>query len=264
MNETIRFRPAGLDDLESIRRLLSSCDLPSSDIELGAQRFVVACEGAEVVGAIGLEPRGAAALLRSLAVAPSRRGRRLGEALYARAVALATRLRVRDLYLLTTTAEGFFARRGFAAMDRRAAPAEIAATSQFTTTCCASARCMHLSLGREARHLPGDALALEPDVAGARSWAVPLERAMLRYFEVEAGGLFPRHAHEAEQITFVLEGELRFALDGRPEVVVRAGEVIAIPGGLPHAVSGGPGLTRAVDAWSPPPDPEARGSARGG
>lgn len=149
MNEAIRFRPAGAGDLDAIRRLLSRCELPHLDVDLGAQQFVVACDGADVVGSVALERRGAAALLRSLAVAPSHRGRRLGEALYEQAVALATRLRVRDLYLLTTSAEAFFARRAFVPVERRTVPAEVAATSEFTTTCCASARCMHLALAAE-------------------------------------------------------------------------------------------------------------------
>ncbi len=109
----------------------------------------------------------------------------------------------------------------------------------------------------EVRHLTRGSLALEPDVPGARMWAVALERAMLTYFEVEPGCSFPPHRHEAEQITLVLEGELTFHVDGRPPVVVKAGEVIAIPGWVPHATTSGSAPTRAVDAWSPPPETAA-------
>jgi amino-acid N-acetyltransferase len=149
VNEPVRFRPAEAGDLAAVRGLLTRCELPAGDLDLATQRFVLACDGAEIVGSIALEPRGSTALLRSLAVTPSHRGRRLGEALYDRAVALATRLRVGELYLLTTTAERFFARRGFVPVDRAGVPAGIAATSEFATVCCASARCMHLSLARE-------------------------------------------------------------------------------------------------------------------
>jgi quercetin dioxygenase-like cupin family protein len=85
-------------------------------------------------------------------------------------------------------------------------------------------------------------------------WAVALEHAMLSYFEVEPGCSFPPHEHEAEQITLVLEGELVFHIDGRQPIVVKAGDVIAIPAWVPHATSSGATPTRAVDAWSPPPE----------
>lgn len=105
-----------------------------------------------------------------------------------------------------------------------------------------------------ARHYARDELALRPDVPGARFWSVGLEHALLTYFEVDANTSFPRHSHVAEQITHVLEGELVFAIDGLAEaIVVRAGEAIAIPSNLPHAVHTRACSARAVDAWSPVP-----------
>ena len=100
------------------------------------------------------------------------------------------------------------------------------------------------------RFYPKGTLPLRPDVAGASYWAVALQQAMLSYFEVEAGARFPEHAHDSEQITLVLTGSLILHLRDR-EVRVGPGEVIAIPGQVPHGVSAGPDGATAVDAWSP-------------
>ena len=45
-----------------------------------------------------------------------------------------------------------------------------------------------------------------------------------------------RHSHPGEELVFVTEGSLEYQLDGRPPVTVKAGEVLFIPYGTPHAV----------------------------
>lgn len=45
-----------------------------------------------------------------------------------------------------------------------------------------------------------------------------------------------RHAHPGEELVYVTEGSLEYQLDGRPPVIVKAGEVLFIPHGTPHAV----------------------------
>jgi len=54
-------------------------------------------------------------------------------------------------------------------------------------------------------------------------------------FELKRGGVVPTHAHENEQISIVIDGALRFRIDGS-EIVVRSGEVMQIPGNVPHGV----------------------------
>lgn len=98
---------------------------------------------------------------------------------------------------------------------------------------------------------PKESLDLRPDVPGASMWAVGLEKAMLTYFELEPDTIFPEHSHEAEQITFVLEGELTFTYDGK-EVILKPGDVIAIPSNEMHSAYTGALPCKAVDAWSPP------------
>ena len=73
---------------------------------------------------------------------------------------------------------------------------------------------------------------------------------MLTYFEVQAHSRFESHQHESEQITLVLEGELFFETGGQV-IAVKAGEVIALPSNVPHAVFTREHAVRAVDAWSP-------------
>ena len=61
------------------------------------------------------------------------------------------------------------------------------------------------------------------------------DRVMLAHVYLKKGCVVPRHAHENEQFTYILEGALRFLVgeDGR-EMVVRAGEVLHLPGNVPH------------------------------
>ncbi len=102
----------------------------------------------------------------------------------------------------------------------------------------------------EALYYSKDRLCFRDDVAGAKMWAVALEKTMLTYFEVQPHSRFESHSHESEQITLVFEGELFFETGGRI-VGVKAGEVIAIPSNVPHAVFTMELAVRAVDAWSP-------------
>lgn len=45
-----------------------------------------------------------------------------------------------------------------------------------------------------------------------------------------------RHSHPGEELVYVIEGVLEYRLDGRPPVTVKAGDVLLIPYGTPHAV----------------------------
>lgn len=126
-------------ELPRARTLLASCDLPTDDLADPAIALVGAFDGGALVGVIGLQACGDAALLRSLAVEPAHRDRGVARALCERVYEMAGR---RHIWLLTTTAESYFARAGFAVMPRDAAPPEIAASQQFTSLCPASARLM--------------------------------------------------------------------------------------------------------------------------
>jgi len=79
------------------------------------------------------------------------------------------------------------------------------------------------------------------------------ERIMLAHVYLKTGCVVPRHSHENEQLTYVLEGALHFWLgeDESEEVVVRAGEVLTIPSHLPHKALALED-TLDVDIFSPP------------
>ncbi len=108
----------------------------------------------------------------------------------------------------------------------------------------------HRWLARSVKVYSQNDLTLRSDVTGAKMWAVALEKSMLSYFKLEPNMQFPEHAHEAEQITLVLEGQLTFAFEGKT-VVLGKGDVIAIPSNASHSASTGNAPCMAVDAWSP-------------
>jgi quercetin dioxygenase-like cupin family protein len=64
------------------------------------------------------------------------------------------------------------------------------------------------------------------------------EQGMLARIVLKKGCLVPRHSHPNEQITYITEGALKFLLgdeDALVERIVRPGEVLVIPGGMPHS-----------------------------
>src|SRR5262245_44733986 len=112
--------------------LLRDAELPTAGLEDHLENALVAREGDRVVGCVALELYGDVALLRSLAVAPGRRGSGLGSALLRAALDLGRRAGVRSVCLLTTTAAEFFARHfAFAPVVREAVPAAARQSVEF-------------------------------------------------------------------------------------------------------------------------------------
>jgi quercetin dioxygenase-like cupin family protein len=91
---------------------------------------------------------------------------------------------------------------------------------------------------------------LKPDL-GRR--LIATDRMMLAHVYLDAGCVVPKHAHENEQLTYILEGTLRFRLgeDGAQVVDVSAGEVLHIPSNLPHEAKALV-QTLDVDIFCPP------------
>ena len=71
-------------------------------------------------------------------------------------------------------------------------------------------------------------------------------------YTYQAGAIFARHQHEAEQLTIVLEGELVFVFDDE-EVNLKTGEIILIPSLKPHGayVPKGEGETKTYNIFTP-------------
>jgi unsaturated pyranuronate lyase len=59
------------------------------------------------------------------------------------------------------------------------------------------------------------------------------DKAMVAQVFLAKGAVVPEHHHESEQITYILEGALKFELEGK-EVVVYKGQVLRIPSNVPH------------------------------
>ena len=102
--------------------------------------------GQAVVGSAALELYGAAALLRSVAVALSFRGQGLGQQLTQAALKLARQRDITHIYLLTETASEFFSNFGFRPIDRSQVPFSVQNSMEFTSLCPASALAMELCL----------------------------------------------------------------------------------------------------------------------
>ena len=79
------------------------------------------------------------------------------------------------------------------------------------------------------------------------------DRMMLAHVYLKKGCIVPKHSHENEQLTYILEGALKFWIgdDGAEEVIVSAGEVLLIPSNVPHKAEALE-ETVDVDVFSPP------------
>lgn len=140
-------RTARSEDLNAIQRLLHTCDLPHEDLTPAhMEHFLVARDGEALRGVVGLEPQGNAALLRSLAVAPAARDQGLGTRLVEAVETHARHRDIRTIYLLTTTAEGYFAAHGYETIERSALPPSIQETEEARRLCPESATTMRKPL----------------------------------------------------------------------------------------------------------------------
>ena len=79
------------------------------------------------------------------------------------------------------------------------------------------------------------------------------ERMMLAHVYLDKGSIVPKHSHENEQLTYILEGALRFWIgeDEGEQMIVAAGEVLHIPSNVPHKAEALED-TLDVDIFSPP------------
>lgn len=127
----------------SATALLERCRLPATDISTSPalQLFGISA-GPTLLGMIGLEVYPPVAMLRSLAVAPETRDQGLGKMLVEFAEHHASVSGITSLYLLTTTADSFFERLGYARAGRENAPEAIRTTAQFAGLCPAASTFM--------------------------------------------------------------------------------------------------------------------------
>jgi amino-acid N-acetyltransferase len=128
-------RAAADQDLAAVLQLLTASGLPVDGVEGNLADFIVAESGTVIVGVIGIERYGSAALLRSAAVSPDNRGAGLGTRLVKEVLERAAAQGIRDVYLLTTTAEEYFPRFGFSRAKRLDVPESVRASREFQGAC---------------------------------------------------------------------------------------------------------------------------------
>lgn len=151
--EELILEPLPGDGMDDLAVTLREADLPHEDLAGTSKRFFCASVAGDIVGYVGLEITGADALLRSAVIFIRARRKGLGRAMIERLLALAGEYGIERVWLLTTSAPGFFARLGFDDVARTTVPAAIAASEEFTRLCPDTAVCMVRALPQAAlRH----------------------------------------------------------------------------------------------------------------
>src|SRR5512141_2541776 len=97
-----------------------------------------------------------------------------------------------------------------------------------------SARDGHDPRGGKMQHFKWE--SMQKEQLNPKFWRklVTGEKAMLAQIFLGKGFVVPEHHHESEQISYIVQGALKFNLEGK-EIVVRAGEVLLIPSHVPHS-----------------------------
>ena len=142
----VRIERALPSDTDAVLALLAANGLPTDGLRDHLSATLVARRADVVIGSSALELYDDGALLRSVAVDPRERGHGLGHRLTDAAIALARTEGVRNVYLLTTTAETFFPRFGFERVARADVPAGVQTSIEFTSACPSSATVMRKTL----------------------------------------------------------------------------------------------------------------------
>jgi quercetin dioxygenase-like cupin family protein len=91
----------------------------------------------------------------------------------------------------------------------------------------------HAASKIELQHIPWHTIPLEDLKPLLQRQFVVGQEIMLARVLLKKGCIVPEHSHHNEQLTYILEGALKFSIDGR-EIVVHAGEVLCIPANMPH------------------------------
>jgi len=135
MTETISIQPAATSDYQAVCELLSKHKLPIEDINKELSHFFIVKPHELPVGVIGMEKYGEFGLLRSMVTDPAFRNNGIASALVAALINYGKSLGLKELYLLTETAEDYFAKRGFQKINRDQVPATIKQSSEFSHLC---------------------------------------------------------------------------------------------------------------------------------
>jgi N-acetylglutamate synthase-like GNAT family acetyltransferase len=143
----IQIQRACKTDESAIRELLESNNLPTDTVGTDKTDFYLARSDDSIVGVAGFEHYGDDALLRSVAVPFRLHKKQIGSQMVDGMIGIARQNNVKRIILLTTTASGFFAKKGFTQIERSVIRnRDILESSQFQGGCCSSAVCMIMEL----------------------------------------------------------------------------------------------------------------------
>ena len=123
-------------------------NLPIHDISYGKQVFWIQLEGERILAVCGIEEYNDFALLRSLAVLKHRQSSGIGSKIYKHVVEECSKNNIARLFLLTTTASGFFSKYGWTSISRKAVPLVIQESEEFKSICPVNADCMILNVNK--------------------------------------------------------------------------------------------------------------------
>ena len=146
MNTEYKIENATNQQRELIVSLLESEGLPVNDLPGDLANFLVLLNDAKIIGVIGLERYDKSGLLRSLVVDKNYRNKNAASALVAGLEKVAHSLELDSIYLLTETAPNYFERKGYKRIERNEVPLPVQSSSEFSTTCPASAIVMKKSM----------------------------------------------------------------------------------------------------------------------
>ncbi len=93
-------------------------------------------------------------------------------------------------------------------------------------------------------------LQTKQPLEGVRLKVISGDKTMMTIFEFEPNAVIPSHKHPHEQITYVVEGELEFTVEGETRIL-RKGEGAVISCNHEHSVKVLKSPAKAVDAWYP-------------
>ena len=135
-------RPATANDYSRVCDLLQSENLPTIDLPKDLPHFFVKTDSEGIVGIVGLELYGGAALLRSMIVLPFYRNKGVASELIDELTLNAKKENVHSIFLITNTAEEFFNRKGFRKVERRNVDERVLQSQEFNGLCPASSAVM--------------------------------------------------------------------------------------------------------------------------
>jgi len=79
--------------------------------------------------------------------------------------------------------------------------------------------------------------------------SIPGREVVQQMVELQPGTVVGKHTHPGEEVSVVLEGELRLEVTGKPAVTIKAGQAFTVPSGVVHAATAGPAVTKLLATY---------------